>query len=272
MTRDGHYTTRDVQDFARAFHRSNVRSIDDFLSRNYHFSDVGKTLIAAIIRSREDAEKLYSEDITDHWYRLLWNEMIEGVKEAEDLPKNAVKFVTFNYDRSLEAFLHISTKNTFALAGDQQAYRAWSKLEIVHVYGSVGSYSFENPGQWPQYGAVGPREIREAAAAINIIPEGRNDAPEFDAAREWLKQAEMLYVLGFGFDAMNCARLGFDRVLALKRDRGNGLPPAAIVASAMGLTQSERGHAERNLMRGQSMWSVYDNNNTMTLRHAGLPD
>jgi hypothetical protein len=181
-----------------------------------------------------------------------------------------VRFITFNYDRSLEFFLHESTKGTYVL-NDGAAYNNWSRLQVMHVYGSVGDFDFANPANPPRpYSTeINPRTLGAAAGGITIIPEGRDEASVFKTARKWFDWAQHVYILGFGFDRLNCERLGFWSVLEADRPINKKLP--AIVATVVGLTPVEVTRARQYLLK-KGDWSAYDKNNARTLRLVGLPD
>lgn len=133
--------------------------------------------------------------------------MIRGVSRPEELLENQVKFITFNYGRSLEQFLLNAISATFSLT-NQGASVFLGKLDIRHVYGSLGEYDI-NYGF--RYGAERSddalaAEVLMAAGSIRTIPSAR---PERDViATDWLEGAEIVFVMGFGFDPINCQRIG----------------------------------------------------------------
>jgi len=271
IAQDGYFTHADIRDVARQFFRSNVRSIDEFLSRQPHLEGIGKALIAAILCSKENPEEILSEQNSDHWYRALWNRLVDDTTQGQDLSRNNVRFITFNYDRSLECFLHEATKGSYGL-NDAAAYKIWSHFQVMHVYGSVGEFKFpdiENRAR-PYSTKIRPCDLAAAAGGINIIPEGRDDDEVFVTARKWFDWAQHVYILGFGFDRLNCARLNYSSVMKVNREIGKPLP--AIVASVFKLTPAEVTRAQRNLLKDEGTWITHDATNAMTLRLAGLPD
>jgi hypothetical protein len=119
-----------------------------------------------------------------------------------------VKFITFNYDRSLEHFLYERLLATFAIS-DDQALAIVRKLAILHVYGSLGRFGISVSGtDLPYQPTHNTQSLLIAANAIRVIPEARDDSDEFKTAREWLSHAERICFLGFGFDSLNVRRLG----------------------------------------------------------------
>lgn len=269
VAEEGEFTHADIRNLARTFLRSGVRSIDEFLARMPHLVDVGKALIAAIISSNENPDEIFSEENPDHWYRLLWNVLIDDTMRGHDLTRNDVRFITFNYDRSLEYFLHESTKGAYGL-NDHAAYEHWSHLSVMHVYGSVGDYFADGANSARPYSTeIRARKLGAVAAGIQIIREA-NEINVFKLARKWFDDAQHVYILGFGFDRLNCDRLGFSSVL--RHNRALKKPPPSINASVLGLTPAEVTRAQRYLLGNEGTWTTHNAMNTMTLRSAGFPD
>lgn len=255
-----------VKEFARAFLRSGVASIDSFLGRRPEFLEVGRYVIAAELAKKEIAARFESDTIDDHWYRTLWNALIEEVNSLESLSENQVTFVSFNYDRSLEHYLHQATKNTFGKS-DQDSLAAWKRLRIIHVYGQLGDYHY-HPGEGRrQYtDEVASVDLAVAAGGIHLMPEERGDAT-FAAAWAAFSHAEIICFLGFGFDPLNVRRLDLATVLAQKKAQRQRLP--SIFASTYQRTASENSRAAGILCPGRE-WSTYDERNVMTLRNSGV--
>ena len=209
-----------ARDFARQFKRSHVKSIDAFLAKRTEFTDVGKLVIAAILINKENPDKLDHVDDAEHWYAYMWNLMIPDINNVSELRNNQIRFITFNYDRSLEYFLHLAIKNTFGV-NDAEAYMALSNIEIVHVYGSLGHFHYLSEAETRQYlNDLNPQSLRTAANGIEIIPEARHASKAFQRARDLCAEADNIGFLGFGFDALNIERLGLVDVLQWRDDNG----------------------------------------------------
>ena len=115
-----HIRNVELGKFVHAFEKSSVESIDKWLSFNPKFSDYGKIAITLCIKHSETTshfrEVMPSEYYSQDWYTLLFSRMASGLKGPKDLDKfknNRVAFVTFNYDRSFEYFLHESFVHAF---------------------------------------------------------------------------------------------------------------------------------------------------------------
>jgi len=255
----------EVKDFAKVFLRSGVASIDSFLAKRPEFIDIGRFAIAAHLAAKENLSTLESEGIEDNWYRTLWNVLIDGADSVAALRQNRVKFVTFNYDRSLECYLHHAAKNTFGRS-DEETLNAWSQLTILHAYGKLGEFHFASGDGRRQYipdvNAVG---LQTAAAGIQLIPEHRRST--FEDARELFAKAEKICFLGFGFDPLNVERLGLESVLSWKKGRGEPIPE--IYASTFQKTQAEKVKIHTALCPSVA-WKTFDERNVMTLRESGI--
>jgi len=199
------------------------------------------------------------EDIkaAEHWYQLLWNKIISNVSDVNDLTKNQIKIITFNYDRSLEHFLTTSIINSFNLSINE-AQDILQKLSILHVYGLLGNYNYED------YGNHSDSLLKIASKSIRIIPETRDDDSIFNKAQKWLFDALNICFLGFGFDELNIKRLGLKMIIDRKRQAVLDYP--LTIASTFRMTQSEVNLARDLLGIPIHNWRSEDANNLDTIR------
>lgn len=254
--------------FAEAFLKSGMISIDSFLSRRSKaFSEIGKLAIAAILCSFENSNTLHRLDNDDDWYVHLWNALVANVHKCEELAGNQVRFVTFNYDRSLEYFLIQSCMATFDVTYEE-AVKALEPIKIIHVYGQLGKLDHRcSKVARPYQTMLGASELLVAAEGIKIIPESRDDAPEFNEARDLFGWAEQICFLGFGFDPLNVSRLNLESVFAPRRR--NGVPPR-IIASTFGKTLAENDAVQKSIPSSDSWWTMFPHKNLMTIRGSGV--
>ena len=258
----------EIKDFARALKRSHINSIDAFLFRRPEFNGIGKFAIAAHICRLEIADRLDSAADMVNWYRLLWNKMVADTGNANDVIRNQVRFVSFNYDRSLEQFLFTTAKHSYGLS-DEEAYRVSRSFGIIHVYGQIGTFHYVgDQGDARSYDEqLTTNSLRIAANGIRLIPEERGDNSQFKLARNWLDWAEKICFLGFGFDPTNCENLGFFSVLDSNVNKNKPLPK--IFASTFHFTKEEIEQA-RKLACGTHPWTPHSAENVMTLRELGV--
>ncbi|MBI3481063.1 MAG: hypothetical protein HY016_12025 [Nitrosomonadales bacterium] len=255
--------------FGDTFQRSNIGTIDEFLGRNPHFMEIGKLAIAYYLCGYENPDAVRRLDNDDNWYSALWKVLTDGIDTADDLARNQVKFISFNYDRSLEFFLHDSTKNTFGVT-DAQAFKAWAKIDISHVYGLLGEFNYISNGNARQYiSDQSAARLKVAASSIAIMPEAREDGEQFQNARNWLYEAERICFLGFGFDVLNVRRLGLVDI-AIRRSQENRRIHS-LVASTFERTSKEIEWI--SLKIGGSLFFnqlLFNGKNLQTLRNSDL--
>lgn len=233
VSRSDHFSA-----FKLAFRHTGALSIDSFLARSPHFMEVGKLAIAAVLLPHENVNRLLPASFhEDNWYGYLGQRMDA---EPNRLAENQVSFVTFNYDRSLEMYLLTTWMNHHGLS-EEEARSLVRKLDIVHVYGRLGSLWSDEPGFVP-YGGGGQPEsnIESAASGLRLIDdaERHEESDEFRRARELISGASHLCFLGFAFDKTNVQRLGGTSIQA---GGFTGGQLRMCCATAYGMTEMERG-------------------------------
>lgn len=232
-----YYENGQLQRFVDSFRRSQMLSIDAFLARRPEFSEIGKRSIAALLLEVEDEQRLLNTEHRDHWYRYFFNKF--AAESWEHLDFSNISIATFNYDRSLEKFLHESIKESYGRS-DAEAAVKLNTLKIVHIYGSLGSPVPGANNHLPYGGEVTEPKVKIAADSLRVIPEGRDDDEALKIAREMLSRAERIAFMGFGFDETNVARLHAEKTC--KRNQNQSVityTNRKIVATCMGFTSAE---------------------------------
>lgn len=187
-------------------------SIDGLLTRYESHADIvslGKMAIAANIIAAERSSnicKSASEYVSGKidakfassagWIRELFLMLQAGVKLEE--PENAfqnVRFIVFNYDRSVEFCMLKYLMNVFDLQRDE-AVKVLSKVSLVHPYGTIGSLWKEDENSI-QFGSV-PRKLKGISAQIKTYNESVDSAVPSQIS-EAFEGAERIVFLGYGF-------------------------------------------------------------------------
>ena len=120
-------TNEETRRFLRAFRGSGLYSIDAFLARRMEeFGGLGKLAIAHQLCPEEIPAKVVTAEGDDQWYHALWNAMVSDANGMEDVAANPVRFVTFDYDRSLEYSFYESFRNTFGI----ERARRWRSYSV----------------------------------------------------------------------------------------------------------------------------------------------
>lgn len=195
----------DVEAFITRLSRSAYYSIDAFLADTGEHLDIGKFLIAHELSRVEDLDRLFPPNKSG-WYQYLFNQML--VNGKPDFEKNNLSIVTFNYDRSLEAYLHTVTMNRFRMSSSEATERLAS-IPIIHPHGILGEYP-DKPYAKPK----GSRDLSERASGIKVIHELSDESNAFcsgafKVAYPHLTNAKRVYFLGFGFHTDNLKRFRF---------------------------------------------------------------
>lgn len=202
---------------------SSIGSIDRFLATHPEFEEIGKFAIALNLSQYESRLKLMQRFNTGYkaktdpssiprtkWYNYLFDTKIDG-NRLDDIQNNLnmMRFITFNYDRSLEEFFWNRLKFGEKLE-DQEVKRVMGFVKILHVHGTIGGLEWQDGSACVQsYDSCSkPNQLKEMSKGIKIIHEDLDQTPEFSMAREWLMLGERIIFLGFGYHPENLRRLG----------------------------------------------------------------
>ncbi len=174
-------------------------SIDAFLTLHSEFMQAGKFLIARELKKHEERGKITNQHAPG-WYRILFNEIYDHETGFDQL----LRIVTFNYDRSLEAYIYETLSKGFRLTKSDALSRL-AQLPIEHVHGIMGDIKLTHYSQ-----VASPNEIMKISECIQVISEVEAEGNDsFKRARQYVLDAECVYFLGFGFNDDNIKRLGF---------------------------------------------------------------
>jgi hypothetical protein len=169
-------------------------------------------------------------------YQYLWERI--ATRALDQLDFKTWRVVTFNYGRSLLAYLYDAMLNTYDDVDARTVIGKLRELEIVHVYGSLGSF-FPADAEHQEFGPeqILPGHIGRAAKNLRVIPQSRNTDECIERARQLLIEADRIAVLGFGFDEMNLERLDASRTMAMHVPRDAGQSHVRWIAtSCLGMT------------------------------------
>lgn len=239
LTSRGMAVASDLSTFCDTFRLSAQVSIDTFLSKRPEFSDIGKLCIATDLCAKEHTEYLTRLENDDHWHLTLWNQLQDDAHAAQQIPDNQVRFVTFNYERSLECFLFNALCGSFPVTSEE-ALEILTKIPIIHVYGKLGKFGLvAGSDTRPYIPTLTEESVRVAANSIKVIPDARADDTDFMMVRHWIDWADQICFLGFAFDPLNMERLGLQFSSVPKFLRKEDERSISVVASTYGLTGAE---------------------------------
>jgi len=223
-----------VRDFIHLFKESGTKSIDLYLSRNENLLDVGKNVLTLQMLFYERDSK-FNEDMDNpkfDWYSDLFTEITNYIISPNDLKmikRNNISFITFNYDRSLEHYLHKSLKYSFSECKEREIKDAIENFNFIHVYGKIADLNWEDSELKFQYKDKAFVDYFEALSKnIRVIYDDRNKQAE--EIQNEIYQANRIFFLGFGFAEENLDAIEF---------KGSLKPGHSIFATTLGFTPNE---------------------------------
>lgn len=208
--------TERIAAFRRVFLESGRTSIDRFLQLRRTYAQTGKIAITRHIMEAEH-KAFVAGTLFGDWLLWLVDQLVARSRNPSDWP---VRFVTFNYDNSVE----LAISSAIAVAQGNRISdlerRELALPQIVHVHGRV---------PWPRVARNTVQDLRSVGVAyehvangydsIRVLGEERDieDAEEDHAgsiatARDWLTSSDNVLILGFAFDPENCKAIGLDAV------------------------------------------------------------
>lgn len=230
------WTRNHTAEFITRLRYTDPPSIDAFLERHPEDIRLGKYLIARELRKREVLRDLFPPNDAG-WYRYLYDKLLDSGLAA--IGDNRLVILTFNYDRSLEAYLcqRLEASHSSQLVHGSSFEIIHSAVPIIHLHGILGNVA-KWPYGWGNGGAAESDEgiTLEMSRQIQIIHEVKDASgfcsESFRKANECLVQAERIYFLGFGFHNDNMRRFQFFT--------GDSVEGKTIAATAHSLDRIER--------------------------------
>jgi hypothetical protein len=225
------------------FHRlrmSDSSSIDTFLEgNNPNAIQIGKAAIGVAIVEAENSalasERIVGQPPTDHWLGYVWNAM-RPESTVETLRDNQVAFITFNYDRVLEYYFTTVIANSFGLSVPRAAEIMKQSVPIVHLHGTPEELEFGG------FSHLRSGIVSVAGHGIRVVHDALADGdPAFETAFSYLRNAERVVLLGFGYHPVNISRLRLASMLPSESCK--------LVGGAFGLGAAEMELAKSRIGR-----------------------
>jgi hypothetical protein len=215
-------------------------SIDNYLDTHRDDKQLALCGKLAIVKAILDAEKSSKLKITESgsdrfklsgldntWYTWLIK-LITTNLDKNDLAHvfDSVAFITFNYDRCIERFIRQSLKDHYNL-NEVEASNVMSRLEIIHVYGQVGTLPDSQGGSGVAFGDNENSDLLSLAKGIKTFTERVEDEAVVNAIGNMVSKAETIVFLGFAFAEQNIRILSTPDLVAVKRCYGTtrGMSP-----------------------------------------------
>lgn len=207
----------DVYEFCETLAASQAPSVDTFLEANMDLSNIGRAAMAYdLIGCCKGASLALMHDKWNdrgRWYQRLWARLIEDAPTPEQFRENRLTVVTFNYDLSLERFLHQSIQHFYRRGLDPDAALELlnDTIPIVHAYGSLSPVTVEML-HWP------PAQPERGQPMLTLALENMLIVPDIEAARaeslihakKLMSYSKRVASIGFSFGKANVRRLTYN--------------------------------------------------------------
>jgi hypothetical protein len=235
-------------------------SIDKFLNNNPKYAEMGKLSILCNILEAENLSQFNEKIKTDEhkkqdWYRHLFDRMTDSIINKkngyEEFGNNQVKFITFNYDRSLENYLYTSLSNCYAeeiedVAKLKRLTDEVRKIPIYHVYGSVGDLFWQSDKGYPYKDYSKFKQLWTLKDDLKIIYEQRN-SDEIKTMKKIISDAKRICCLGFGYAEENMNILDLYNIIS---------PEHQFAGTAYGLYENEINNIIYNFKTGNKFQDI----------------
>lgn len=200
------WSAAQAEDLLTRLCRSAHYSIDAFLETVPEEVDLGKYLLARELKQKEDVDRLFPPHDSG-WYQYLFNALLDDKGEPA-FSESQLGVITFNYDRSLEAYLLEALVARFRMSNEEAA-ATLEGVPIIHVHGVLGTYP-----ETAYRSDVTGDELLKISTDIQIIHEVEdNDVgfcnAAFEDGHDLLLDAQRTFFLGFGFHLDNVRRFRF---------------------------------------------------------------
>jgi hypothetical protein len=171
---------------------------------------------------RNTASNIDPEAYNDDWCRFVLYQLVSNCKSPSDLLANNVVFITFNYDISLEYKLYNGLYSIEYFLADHIVDDFFDANRVLHVYGTIRDLPTPSNFNMPELEAiplgVNPRSnpdqymkckhlldiAYQASQNLRVISDDKGlDDDVIKQASDAVKKAQVVYILGYGFDENN---------------------------------------------------------------------
>jgi hypothetical protein len=232
---------------AAASSGSPLASIDAFLERQPSYREVGQAAIAHLILEAERRVRANllrrpgdgRNESGEHWLTQVFRLVCRTTRlDACDFEN--IRFVTFNYDRTIEEFFSHAISNLYGLrpSAAHEFQSEW--IRVAHVYGSIGDVAHL------PFGATENRAMLSSTSSIKIADEDRLPSSVDSEVGSFVEWAQNVMFLGFGFLPINVKRLRLGSFLG------------EVNGTCLGMSDSERSSAMELFPQGKlDLWASH---------------
>ena len=213
MSDSERYSIAMINDFRERFIQyikdSEFSTIDYFLQKEeLHFKEIGKFILAFLLIGYEHHCKENKLHYGENWLKsFIDNNLSLLLTKGRDL--GSVKFITFNYDRTIEHFSHLFLTERCGRNVIESKKTIDCELEVIHVYDKIGSLPWQKGNAKIEFGARNDNSefVDYAIKGVHLIGDRVSNETQ-ERIRQLSSNAKRIYLIGFGYDSKNMEILG----------------------------------------------------------------
>lgn len=236
------FETREITKLCDYLSQSAWLSIDEFLSQHADLHAVGKAAVAGVLLKSENRSQLFDlrdahDNRVGNWYQQLFRTVFSPF---EDIQKNSVTILTYNYDTSLETYLETTMARSYAHK-PERIRAALNHIPIIHLHGKLVDHTYG--------GGITDGLLRRCGEGIYIVADNIDGNPEFQKAAQAIWEANEIYFIGFGYDPNNLKRLPIESKYPPNSSGGRlgqSRPSLNVFGTGFGLTPARRTQVEHH--------------------------
>ncbi len=199
------YSQKDLRYFGTTFFEARTLTIDEFLESRSDLKQLGRILVSLMIINLED--KFQFRKISYDWLTVYIRNLLDGVTTLSDARKalDKVRFVTLNYDRSVEYLLFTLLKARYTSSNvgssfDKQILASINGM-VYHMHGSVGELSIEETqSSRPYERSIPPKKVLEKISQnVAFWDDLSSKSEPHSSLMGILSNSRQIFILGFGF-------------------------------------------------------------------------
>lgn len=192
----------------------------DFILANSPLQEIGKRAIALAVGLHENWDTLMNANSERKgWYQYLWNRMYSH--RIEDFSSNNIRIITFNYDRSFEAYFLEQIRQSYGLSIEKAQELYDQAIQVVHVHGAIGKYDITSDdgarpyeAKWYDPQLSNYRDLLIATTdSIELATQASVDSDHFKCAQSWLRESLYVIFIGCAYHELNMANLKIEETL-----------------------------------------------------------
>jgi hypothetical protein len=210
-----HFSKEVVESFLEKLHRQTILNIDKFL-RNNSDSESFKQLGEFLIRSTLQAIKPQYDTDSD-WYAYVFDLLRNKANDKSDILNSKLYFITFNYDHVIEWSLRrLLLDFNFSFTADEVS--AFLQEKVIHLYGSLDNFNLKT-GQFRNNTDIiqSLNQQNGNTGKLYTVYDKKKNTSLTTSPGSILKKANLIYIVGFGFDADNVELLKLNKLTSERK-------------------------------------------------------